>query len=126
MIRKQQICILLLFSLVSSAITWFITSRCDYDYYTKQLAAIRQKQLFPVVYCRKNIPANVEITSDYLEFRMVPEDILPANACDSVSIVLGRKAKSPIKQGAALFLADFGLLDLAHPTSVPTKIIQPK
>ncbi|MBS2005764.1 MAG: hypothetical protein JST01_01905 [Cyanobacteria bacterium SZAS TMP-1] len=126
MMRILQISVLLLCCIGSSVLTWFFTSRYDYDRYAQAIAEFRAKQIYPVVYCRKDIPANTEITSEYLEFRRVPENILPANACESISVVLGRKAKYPIKKGSALFLADFGLLDLAHLNSVPTTIIQPK
>ena len=98
---------------VTSFVTWSLTSRYDYEYFSRRLIDIRARELFPVVYCRKDIPANTKITEEYVELRAVHENILPANACNEISTVIGKKVRYPIKKGDALFLADFGLL---HPS----------
>jgi len=123
MSRKLQISILLIACIGSSILTWAVTSRYDNDRFNKLMRADYDRQvmeatrdkLYPVVYCKKDIPANIEITSDYLEFRKVPNHILPANACVCFSQIIGRKVSYPIKKGSALFLADFFLIDLSHP-----------
>lgn len=125
MSRNSQISILLFACIASSILTWAVTSRYDNDRFTeldvaennRQVMEATRDKLYPVVYCKKDIPANIEITSDYLEFRRVPDDILPANACVSFTEVVGRKVSYPIKKGSALFLADFFLIDMAHPYS---------
>lgn len=125
MSRNSQISILLIACIGSSVLAWAVTSRCDNDHYTELMMAdynrrvieATRDKLYPVVYCKKDIPVNIEITSDYLEFRRVPDDILPANACVSFTEVVGRKVSYPIKKGSALFLADFFLIDMAHPDS---------
>lgn len=123
MSRKLQISILFFACIASSILTWAVTSRYDNDRFTeldvaennRQVMLATRHKLYPVVYCKKDIPANIEITSDYLEFRKVPDHILPANACVSFSQIIGRKVSYPIKKGSALFLADFFLIDLSHP-----------
>jgi|GEM_PF-3544306 len=123
MSRNSQISILLFACIGSSILTWAVTSRCANDHYTALMMADYNRQvmqatrgkLYPVVYCKKDIPANIEITSDYLEVRRVPDYILPANACVSFGEIIGRKVSYPIKKGSAVFLADFFLMDMAHP-----------
>lgn len=123
MSRISQTFTLLVCGIASTLLTWQITAGCDSDYYGRQISEICKKELFPVVYCRKDIPANTVITPDHLELRIVPDEILPANACDCILVALGRKVNYPIKKGDALFLADFRLLNLPFPDSVPTVAI---
>lgn len=105
--RILQICVLVVCCLASSLLTWEYASRHFDKYYTELLIELRSKQLFPVVYCRKTIPANTTITSEYLELRAVPEHILPASAMESISDVVGRKSNNTIKKGDAIPVAAF-------------------
>lgn len=114
--------LLILWCVGCATITWLLKSHCDNNFYDR-VKAIHLKQLRRVIYCRKDIPANTVITSEYLELRMIPKDILPLNACDCSSTAVGRKTRSPVKKGSALLLADLGLFDPLHPVSVPTIII---
>ncbi len=113
--RILQICVLLVCCLASSLLTWQYASSYFDKYYTELVIEMRSKQVFPVVYCRKTIPANTTITSEYLELRCVPENILPASAMESVSDVVGRKSNSTIKKGDAIFVADFEELKSQFP-----------
>jgi hypothetical protein len=45
----------------------------------------------------------------------VNENILPANATNSYSDVLGRKSSAAIEKGSAIFIADFEELKLLLP-----------
>ena len=108
MSRILQICLLMVCCCaVSSLMTWQFAARYFDKYYTNLIIELRSKQLFPVVYCRKTIPANTVITPEYLEFRRVPEMILPANAMDSFSDVLGRKANCKIEKGYPVNICAF-------------------
>lgn len=105
--RILQICVLVVCCLASSLLTWEYASSYFDRYCTELVIELRSKQLFPVVYCRKTIPANTTITSEYLELRTVPENILPASANESISDVVGRKSNNTIKKGDAIFVAAF-------------------
>ncbi len=113
--RIMQICVLVVCCLASSLLTWEYASIHFDRYYTKLVIELRSKQLFPVVYCRKTIPANTTITSEYLELRVVPEKILPASAMDSISAVVGRKSNNTIKKGDAIPIAAFDELKSQFP-----------
>ncbi len=105
--RILQVCFLIACCLATYLFTWEFAKGYFDRYYTNLAIEVRSKQLFPVVYCKKTIPANTVITPEYLEFRRVPENILPANAMDSFSDVLGRKSSAAIKKGSAIFIANF-------------------
>jgi len=113
--RILQICVLVVCCLASSLLTWQYASSYFDKYYTELVIEMRSKQVFPVVYCRKTIPANTTITSEYLELRVVPEKILPASAMDSISAVVGRKSNNTIKKGDAIPIAAFDDLKSQFP-----------
>lgn len=113
--RILQFCILLVCCLASYFFTWNYTSGNFDKYYADLVFELRSKQVFPVVYCRKTIPANTTITSDYLELRRVPEKILPASAMDSISNVVGRKSNHAIEEGDPIDVAAFEELKSQFP-----------
>jgi hypothetical protein len=81
--------------------------------------------LVPAVYCAKDIPANSIITYDQVELRKVRESRLPANACDSVYVPIGRKLPFPRKRGEAICLEDFGLIQFFDSNGKPPASTKP-
>lgn len=74
----------------------------------------------PTVYARQNIPLGTVITIDMVEARNQSVTVRSADAYGDVGLVVGKTARTEIKQGALLSPADFsagaggGSQDVAH------------
>lgn len=90
-------------------VCWYSYHNAKSTEHDAQLLSIAAKEVVPMVYCAKDIPAGTAITLDELDPRPTEVQHLPASSISDVWVAVRRVALHNKRKGEPLYFEDVGL-----------------